>query len=200
MALGAAGSLPAPVHGPGVREHPGTDDVQQRIQAPFPSLLDAAAAASQPAPAARGFVRAAPMQLQSPPVRLRALIAAAAAAAAAAASATATQTATPSPAATATATAAPTSPPLVVTAAGAGAQGYGGDGGPAASALLNNPTTLALLPNGDLVIVDSNNNRVRVLSGPRARSPRSWGRARAASAATAAPPRAPRLRTPLASR
>jgi len=42
---------------------------------------------------------------------------------------------------------------------------WGGQGGDASS--LNAPTGLALAPNGDLVITDSNNNRVVVFAGPK---------------------------------
>ncbi|HTR54563.1 MAG TPA: hypothetical protein VMJ10_27920, partial [Kofleriaceae bacterium] len=39
--------------------------------------------------------------------------------------------------------------------------GFGGDGGPAAAALLFEPTALARCPNGDMFIADTGNNRVR---------------------------------------
>ena len=42
--------------------------------------------------------------------------------------------------------------------------GYGGDGGPPASATLNNPQGIALDPAGNLYIADTNNNRIRMVS------------------------------------
>jgi hypothetical protein len=45
--------------------------------------------------------------------------------------------------------------------AGSGSAGFGGDGGPATAAQLNNPTSLALDSMGNLIIADSGNNRVR---------------------------------------
>ena len=39
--------------------------------------------------------------------------------------------------------------------------GFSGDGGPAVAALLRNPTGIAIAPNGDLYVVDTNNNRLR---------------------------------------
>src|SRR5438045_3578462 len=42
-----------------------------------------------------------------------------------------------------------------------GEKGYRGDGGPAATALLNGPHSLAVLPNSDVLIADTWNNRVR---------------------------------------
>ena len=50
---------------------------------------------------------------------------------------------------------------VVTTVAGDGAWGYGGDGGAAASAQLNDPTGLAVDAAGDLFIADSGNNVVR---------------------------------------
>jgi uncharacterized protein (TIGR03437 family) len=49
--------------------------------------------------------------------------------------------------------------------AGNGHAGYSGDGGPATSAELSNPQGLAIDSLGNLYIADSNNNRVRVVSG-----------------------------------
>ena len=50
--------------------------------------------------------------------------------------------------------------------AGAGTPGFSGDGGPSASAKLNNPQGLAVNPsNGDLYIADAGNNRIRKVSG-----------------------------------
>ena len=52
----------------------------------------------------------------------------------------------------------------IVTIAGTGAPGFGGDGGPATSALLHEPTGLALDPFGHLLISDSENRRVRAVN------------------------------------
>ena len=45
--------------------------------------------------------------------------------------------------------------------AGNGEKGETGDGGPAAKALLNGPHTLAVSPNGDILVGDTWNNRIR---------------------------------------
>jgi uncharacterized protein (TIGR03437 family) len=50
---------------------------------------------------------------------------------------------------------------IVNTIAGTGAQGFGGDGGPATSAELNNPTSIALDTAGNLYICDQFNMRIR---------------------------------------
>jgi trimeric autotransporter adhesin len=52
----------------------------------------------------------------------------------------------------------------ISTVAGTGKPGYGGDGGPATSARLNEPTGLAVLPDGGFLIADSANNRIREVS------------------------------------
>src|SRR5438552_1914125 len=49
----------------------------------------------------------------------------------------------------------------ITTVAGTGVAGFGGDGGPATAAQLRSPFGVAVEPSGDLVIADSNNNRVR---------------------------------------
>jgi hypothetical protein len=54
---------------------------------------------------------------------------------------------------------------VISTFAGTGTQGYSGDGGPATSATLNQPQALALDSSGNLYIYDSNNNRIREVSG-----------------------------------
>ena len=49
----------------------------------------------------------------------------------------------------------------ISTVAGTGSRGFGGDGSAAATAQLNDPTSVILDPAGDLYIADSGNNRVR---------------------------------------
>jgi hypothetical protein len=49
----------------------------------------------------------------------------------------------------------------ITTVAGTGAAGLTGDGGPATSATLNRPTRVAVEPDGDFVIADELNNRLR---------------------------------------
>ena len=49
----------------------------------------------------------------------------------------------------------------ITTVAGNGAAGYNGDNIPATDAWLNNPTAIAIAPNDDLYILDTNNNRIR---------------------------------------
>ena len=77
-------------------------------------------------------------------------------------SVTATHSASVPPTASATAT--PTGtyrPGVITTVAGSGIAGFGGDGGPATSATLNGPAGLIFDRNGDLLITDYNNHRVR---------------------------------------
>jgi sugar lactone lactonase YvrE len=50
---------------------------------------------------------------------------------------------------------------IISTFAGVYPGGFSGDGGPASAALLNRPTGVAFDPAGNLLIADSNNNRVR---------------------------------------
>ena len=54
---------------------------------------------------------------------------------------------------------------VITTFAGTGTAGFGGDGGAAASAQLNNPQGLAVDPAGNLYIADTQNARVRKVSG-----------------------------------
>jgi sugar lactone lactonase YvrE len=48
--------------------------------------------------------------------------------------------------------------------AGASAAGFGGDGGPASAAELDHPDALAIDPQGDLLIADEHNGRVRLIA------------------------------------
>lgn len=50
---------------------------------------------------------------------------------------------------------------VITTVAGNGTLGFGGDGGPAANAALNNPQGVAVDASGNLFIADSDNSRVR---------------------------------------
>jgi uncharacterized protein (TIGR03437 family) len=57
---------------------------------------------------------------------------------------------------------------IITTVAGNAVQGFGGDGGPATSANLNGPVSVAIDPTGILFIADTGNNRIRrvnLLSG-----------------------------------
>jgi sugar lactone lactonase YvrE len=53
----------------------------------------------------------------------------------------------------------------ITTIAGTGAAGFSGDGGAAASAVLNLPTAVAVDGAGNLYIADTNNHRIRKISG-----------------------------------
>jgi sugar lactone lactonase YvrE len=55
-------------------------------------------------------------------------------------------------------------PGIISTTAGNGTAGYGGDGGPAASAELNTPWGTAVDPGGNFYIADTGNSRVRVVN------------------------------------
>src|SRR5581483_6483875 len=53
---------------------------------------------------------------------------------------------------------------IITTIAGNGKQDFGGDGGSALNASLNDPTALAVDSSGNLFIVDTNNERIRKVS------------------------------------
>jgi sugar lactone lactonase YvrE len=50
---------------------------------------------------------------------------------------------------------------VIRTVAGTGAHGFGGDGGPAESAKLAEPRGVAVTPEGDVIVVDTGNDRLR---------------------------------------
>lgn len=52
---------------------------------------------------------------------------------------------------------------LITTIAGSGVQGFGGDGGPAASAAFDSPAGIAVAQDGRLFIADTHNDRIRVV-------------------------------------
>jgi uncharacterized protein (TIGR03437 family) len=54
-----------------------------------------------------------------------------------------------------------TSSGIITTVAGTGVQGFSGDGGPAAAATLNRPTSVIVDPAGNLYFTDSSNQRIR---------------------------------------
>ncbi len=68
---------------------------------------------------------------------------------------------------------------VITTVAGSGGKGFRGDGGPALDATFTNPSALAVDVNGNLLVVDSDNNRVRRVAGVAAGRPpgpaRGWG-------------------------
>jgi DNA-binding CsgD family transcriptional regulator/sugar lactone lactonase YvrE len=53
---------------------------------------------------------------------------------------------------------------IITTVAGTGRRGYGGDGGPAALALLNSPAGIAVGFGDSVFVADTGNNRVRMIS------------------------------------
>lgn len=54
---------------------------------------------------------------------------------------------------------------VINTVAGNGSQGFGGDNGPATQAMLDTPTGVAVDATGNIYVADSNNNRIREVSG-----------------------------------
>ena len=54
---------------------------------------------------------------------------------------------------------------IITTIAGSATRGYGGDGGPATSAQLNGPTGAAIDAEGNLLIADTENSRIRKVDG-----------------------------------
>ena len=53
----------------------------------------------------------------------------------------------------------------IYTIAGDGAQGFSGDGGPAASAALSQPGSVTFDGSGDVLVADTSNNRIRLVTG-----------------------------------
>ena len=62
----------------------------------------------------------------------------------------------------------------ITTVAGNGTAGFGGDGGPATSAMLNRPWAVAMDASGNLFIADSYNHRIRCVRA-RGRAGGGWG-------------------------
>ncbi|HUS08345.1 MAG TPA: SBBP repeat-containing protein [Bryobacteraceae bacterium] len=60
---------------------------------------------------------------------------------------------------------------VITTVAGTGIGGFSGDGGPAITAGLNNPTGVALNSSGDMYVADTTNLRVRKIAGAAGQSP-----------------------------
>ncbi len=60
---------------------------------------------------------------------------------------------------------------IISTIAGTGVPGFSGDQGPAASAQLNVPASVAIDVAGNIYVADSGNNRVRKISGPSSSQP-----------------------------
>jgi DNA-binding beta-propeller fold protein YncE len=53
---------------------------------------------------------------------------------------------------------------IIETMAGTGARGYSGDGGPALQSTFDRPKELALIPGGDLLVVDTENHAIRFVT------------------------------------
>src|SRR6185503_14722186 len=53
---------------------------------------------------------------------------------------------------------------IITTIAGTGAGGYSGDGGLAKNAKLDRPYGVALAPTGEIVVFDTHNHRIRILT------------------------------------
>jgi DNA-binding beta-propeller fold protein YncE len=53
---------------------------------------------------------------------------------------------------------------IIETFAGTGKRGYGGDGGPANGAIFDRPKELAMMPSGDVLVVDTENHAIRLVS------------------------------------
>src|ERR1019366_1612507 len=60
---------------------------------------------------------------------------------------------------------------IITTVAGAGTQSFSGAGGPATSASLNHPNTVAIDGSGNIFIADTGNNRIREVSASTAAGP-----------------------------
>ncbi len=52
---------------------------------------------------------------------------------------------------------------IIETIAGTGERGYGGDGGAARDAVFNAPKEMAVAPNGDIFVVDTENHAIRLI-------------------------------------
>jgi len=74
---------------------------------------------------------------------------------------------------------------LITTVAGDGTQGFSGDNGPAASAELNGPASIAVDSAGNLYVADTLNNRIRLLQPQPSINP--GGTVNAASSAPGSP-------------
>jgi DNA-binding beta-propeller fold protein YncE len=52
---------------------------------------------------------------------------------------------------------------IISTVAGTGERGYAGDGGDARKAVFNAPKEMAVAPNGDIFVVDTENHAIRLI-------------------------------------